>query len=59
MRGGESVLLENMTPEGRLLFQLPGITPPSPRRSPRSGLCHILEHEDNEMMRSLEVLPAP
>jgi hypothetical protein len=27
LRGGESVLLENMTPEGRLFFQLPRITP--------------------------------
>ncbi len=27
LRGGEVVLLENMTPEGRLLFQLPEIFP--------------------------------
>lgn len=27
LRGGEAVLVENITPEGRLLFQLPTIVP--------------------------------
>jgi hypothetical protein len=50
LRGGEAVLLENLTPDGRLLFQLPAIVP--------TFLTHVAGREEQHPARLTTVFVA-